>query len=110
MDRHHLIPNEYAPLVRRMFQMALEGESCYHIALKLEREQIPTPRASLMAAYGKYGTPEREKHPNKWDKSTVRGILRNPIYLGKLVSQKPQKKSFKDKRIVHRPEEEWLIV
>ena len=110
VNRHHLIPNEYAPLVRRMFQMALEGESCYHIAQKLEKEQIPTPRASLMAAYGKYGTPEREKHPNKWDKSTVRGILRNPIYLGNLVSQKTQKKSFKDKRIVHRPEEEWLIV
>ncbi|MBR3107898.1 MAG: recombinase family protein [Clostridia bacterium] len=110
MDRHHLIPNEYAPVVKRMFQMALEGQTCYAIARKLEKEQVPTPRASLMQAYGKYETAERAKYPNKWDQSTVRGILRNPIYLGKLIWQKTQTKSFKDKRIVARPEEEWITV
>ena len=109
MDRHHLIPSEYAPVLKRMFQMALEGQSCYSIAGKLKKEQIPTPRALLMETCGTYATPERTKYPNKWEKSTVRDILRNPVYLGKLVWQKTQRKSFKDKRIVRKPEDEWLI-
>ena len=110
MDRHHLIPSEYAPVVKRMFQMALEGQTCYAIAKKLEKELVPTPRATLMEAYGKYETIERAKYPHKWDKGTVRSILQNPMYLGKLVWQKTQTKSFKDKRIVARPEEEWITV
>lgn len=109
-DRHHLIPDEHAPIVQRMFQMALAGETCFHIAKTLESEQIPTPRAFLMDAYGKYRANERVKHPYAWAKTTVHQILSNPIYLGHLVSQRYQTKSFKDKRIVPRPEEEWITV
>ena len=109
-DRHHLIPDEHAPIVQRMFRMALEGETCFHIAKALESEQIPTPRAYLMDEYGKYKANERVNHPYAWAKTTVYQILSNPIYLGKLVSQRYKTKSFKDKRIVQRPEEEWITV
>ena len=109
-DRHQLIPSEHAPIVKRMFQMALEGETCFHIAKKLEEEKIPTPRAYLMNEYGKYVANDRVKHPYAWHKTTVHNILSNPIYLGKLVSQRYQTKSFKDKRIVPRPEEDWITV
>lgn len=109
-DRHHLIPDEHAPIVQRMFRMALEGTTCFHIAKALEAEQIPTPRAYLMDECGKYRANERVKHPYTWSKSTVYNILSNPIYLGKLVSQRYKTKSFKDKRIVQRPEEEWITV
>lgn len=107
-DRHHLIPDEHAPIVQRMYQMALQGETCFHIAKTLEAEQIPTPRAYLMDEFGKYIANERVKHPYAWAKSTVYQILSNPIYLGKLVSQRYQTKSFKDKRIVPRPKDEWI--
>lgn len=109
-DRHRLIPDEHAPIVQRMFQMALEGATCFHIAKTLESEEIPTPRAYLMDAFGKYHANERVKHPYAWAKTTVHQILSNPIYLGKLVSQRYKTKSFKDKRIVPRPEDEWITV
>ena len=109
-DRHRLIPDEHAPIVQRMFRMALEGESCFHIARTLEKEEIPTPRAYLMNEFGKYEADERVQHPYAWAKTTVYNILRNPIYLGKLVSQRYRTRSFKDKRIVPRPEEEWITV
>lgn len=109
-DRHHLIPDEHAPIVQRMFRMALEGTTCFHIARALEAEQIPTPRAYLMDEYGKYKTNDRIKHPYSWQKTTVYRILCNPVYLGKLVSQRYTTKSFKDKRIVPRPEEDWITV
>lgn len=109
-DRHRLIPDEHAPIVQRMFQMALEGTTCFHIAKTLEDEEIPTPRAYLMDAIGKCHANERVKHPYAWAKTTVHQILSNPIYLGKLVSQRYKTKSFKDKRIVPRPEDEWITV
>ena len=62
-DRHKLVPDQFAPVVQRMFQMALEGETCFHIARYLEAEKIPTPRAYLMNTEGKYVANERVKHP-----------------------------------------------
>lgn len=109
-NKHKLIPDNHAPIVKRMFQMALEGKSCYSIAKILETEQIPTPRAYLMDEYGKYVANDRVKHPYAWHKTTVYNILSNPIYLGKLVSLRYKTKSFKDKRIVPRAEEEWITV
>lgn len=98
-DRHHLIPDEHAPIVQRMFQMALEGETCFHIAKALETSRFQHLAPFLMDAYGKYRANERVKHPYAWGKTTVRQILSNPIYLGHLVSQRYQTKSFKDKRL-----------
>ena len=109
-DRHKLVPDQFAPVVQKMFQMALEGETCFHIARYLEAEKIPTPRAYLMNTEGKYIANKRVKHPYSWAKTTVYQILSNPVYLGKLVSQRYTTRSFKDKRIVERPPEEWVIV
>ena len=106
----HLIPDERAPVVQRMFRMALEGETCCAIAKTLEREQVPTPLAYLMARTGGYATENRKKHPCHWDALSVRKILSNPVYLGHMVGQKASSKSFKDKRIVAKPREEWVIV
>lgn len=63
-----------------------------------------------MNAEGKYIVNKRVEHPYSWAKTTVYQILRNPVYLGKLVSQRYTTRSFKDKRIVECPPEEWVIV
>ena len=63
-----------------------------------------------MNAEGKYIVNKRVKHPHSWAKTTVYQILSNPVYLGKLVSQRYTTRSFKDKRIVEHPPEEWVIV
>ena len=109
-DKHHLIPDEHAPIVQRMFSMALSGMTCFHIAKQLEQEMIPTPRAYLRDQYGKYVTNNTVKHPYAWAKTTVYQILSNPVYVGKLVGQRYTTKSFKDKRIIEKPEEEWITV
>jgi site-specific DNA recombinase len=63
-----------------------------------------------MNTEGKYIANKRVKHPYSWAKTTVYQILSNPVYLGKLVSQRYTTRSFKDNRIVERPPEEWVIV
>ena len=109
-DRHHLIPDERAPILQRMFRMALEGTNCFMIATALEKEKVLTPRAYVMMKHGRYATEKRQKHPYSWDSRSVRKILSNPIYLGHMVGHKASSVSFKDKRIVPRPKEEWVIV
>lgn len=109
-DRHHLLLDEHAPIVKRMYKMALEGVCCNRIAKTLEDEQIPTPRAYLMNEYGKYVANERVKHPYAWGKDTVSQILKNPIYLGHTVAQRYTTRSFKDKRIIEKPRDQWVIV
>ena len=109
-DRHHLIPDERAPIVQRMFRMALEGATTHIIAKRLEREQVLTPRAYEMVKRGKFVTAQRQKFPCAWREITVRQILSNPVYLGKLVGLKNMNKSYKDKTHVPRPVEERIVV
>ncbi|MFD1403234.1 recombinase family protein [Robinsoniella peoriensis] len=63
--------------MQKIFQMALEGTTCFHIAKYLEAEKIPTPRAYLMDTEGKYVANERVKHPCSWATTTVHQILSN---------------------------------
>ena len=109
-DKHHLIPDERAPVIRKMFQMALEGNTCFSIAKELEREQVLTPRAFIMVKTGKYVTEDRQKHPYSWSARSVEELLTNPVYLGRMVGQKCSTRSFKDKRMYFKPPEEWIVV
>ena len=109
-DKHHLIPDERAPILRRMFQMALEGKSTTAIAKELEREQVLTPSAYVTLHEGKRVREERQRHPYFWSATTVDHILRNPTYLGHTVGQTAGTRSFKDKRRVRKPKDEWIIV
>jgi DNA invertase Pin-like site-specific DNA recombinase len=62
---------EAAPVVRRVFAAYLEGASLAAIAKMLNAEKVPPPRA-------------KSKHRKKgWIASTVRGFLRNELYVGK---------------------------
>ena len=109
-DRHHLVPDERAPIVQKMFALALEGNTCHHIARVLEGEGIPTPRAYVMNEFGKYVENKRVRHPYACSKTSVANILKNPVYLGHTVSQRYTTKSFKERTIVERPESEWVEV
>lgn len=109
-DRHHLLPDERAPIVRKMFALALEGNTCHHIARVLEEEGVPTPRAYIMNEFGKYVENKRVKHPYAWSKTTVAQILKNPVYLGHTVAQRYTTKSFKERTLIERPESEWVTV
>ena len=109
-DKHHLLPNECAPIIQRMFRMALEGKTCCMIANTLQREQILTPQAYAMIHEGMYYTPERKNNPYAWTTPSVKALLSNPVYTGNMVSQRATSRSYKDKRVIFRPKEEWITV
>lgn len=103
-------PDENAPTVKRIFQLALEGNNCYAISKILERENVLIPKAYAMKKAGNTSAAGYPKYPYAWSKQSVYGILSNPIYTGDLYCLKYATKSFKDKRIVSKPKDEWVIV
>ena len=103
-----LIPDENADNVRMMYQMALEGKSCQMIATCLRKLNILTPTAYELTRAGKTDSEDYPEYPYDWCSGTVYHILTNPTYLGKLACMRYASKSFKDKRIVKRNEEDWL--
>ena len=50
------------------------------------------------------------KFPTDWVGKNVKMILENQVYLGHMVSHKTQTKSFKNKKLVPVPKEEWIVV
>ncbi|MCD8214573.1 MAG: recombinase family protein [Clostridiales bacterium] len=109
-DKHKLIPNENAPTVRRMFQMALDGISCSEIARRFKAEHIITPSAYLRDKEGVKNISEKRVLHYEWTKIGVASILSNPIYTGDMVNRKTVTKSFKDKHFTRLPESEWIRV
>ncbi len=111
-NKHRLIVNEEtAPVVRRIFEMAANGNSLNSIRVQLSNEKILTPRAYIAHTTGRYSMlPCMQKYPTDWYPTTIVHILKNREYLGHTISQKQTTKSFKSKSYVNRPQEEWIEV
>lgn len=109
-NKHRLvIDEETAPVVRRIFQMAIEGLSPFKIAKKLSEDKILTPRAYLAHKFGKYKNCFPVKYPEDWNNATIMSFLKNREYLGHMVGNKSTTKSFKNRKLVDIPEDEWII-
>ena len=50
------------------------------------------------------------KEPHDWHATSIKTMLDNPTYLGKIVSGRRTTRSFKDKQIIKQPEENWIVV
>ena len=94
-----LVDEEQAIVVKRIFDMALNGLSYYKIADILTNEGVKTP-----AAY--YGF----EHFNKWNSKTIYDILNNQIYTGDLVQGRRCKVNYKVKKIVKNNPDNYIVV
>ena len=108
-NRNHLIPNTAtAHLVRRIFSLALEGNSAHSIALILRSEKTPKPSAYVLDDEGSYRVDNKCDAPYEWSPKTIRGILSNVTYIGHLYAGMKAHRSFKDKTFVRIPEDQWI--
>ena len=89
-----------APVVRRIFTLALEGISCRKIAERLNGEGIPTP-----AAYC-----GREPRGGRWTGEGISQMLRNETYLGHMVQGRSVKVSYKSPKCRRQRPEDWVVV
>ena len=103
-NKYHLvIDEEAAEVVRTIFRMFLEGYGTMQIADYLSEQKIPIP-----SDYNKRNRGNKSITYGLWAQSTVRFILSNEIYTGTVVQGKRKKVSFKSKKFVDVPEENWI--
>ena len=101
-----IIDPETAPIVKKIYDLAMEGNGTARIAGILEREQIETPTTVYNRRHGKPLPP----HPCHWEDGTTTGILDRPEYYGCTCSFKTYSKSYKlKKRIQNKPEDMYII-
>ncbi len=104
-----IIDPEVAPIVVRIFDMAVAGKGPYQICKTLSDEKIDIP-AFYMQKKGEGLWKTREiKHPQTWSSSTVVHILENPSYLGHTCNFKTRK-HFKDKKSHYVSKDQWTII
>ena len=104
-----IIDEPAAKVVRYIFELCLAGLGPMKIARRLENEEIVCP-TEYYYRIGRKATNKRPDNPYRWDQVTVRHILENRQYTGCTVNFKSTFVSFKVKKTVHLPEEEWQII
>lgn len=107
-DKHHLIIDEdTAPTVRRIFSMRASGLGFRKIATMLNEEGIQPPGVLYYQRKGQ-SDPRRVNH--QWAETTVKAIIRNEVYIGNMVQGKTGTMSYKSRKLINKPEDEWIRV
>ena len=97
---HWLIDEEAAAVVRRIFQLTIEGKGPYDIARILFEDKVETP-AVYFGKQGKgiWKSKEEFSNPYNWSGYVVGQILTKPEYMGHTVNFRSHKQSYKDKNV-----------
>ena len=102
-----IIDEEAATTVRRIFQMYVEGYRISEIGHKLTEEKVETPILYYMNRGIK--TNARSEYPEIWDLMSIKYILSQTAYAGHTVKFQTSVKSYKTKKQIRLPKEDWII-
>lgn len=100
-----VIDENVAPVVRRIFALALSGMSCRQIAALLNQDGVPTPSAYAHLSIAKPGA-----YSGLWSGERISEMLQNETYIGNMVQGRRVKISYKSKKCVNQSPEHWVIV
>lgn len=107
-DKNHLIVDpDTAPVVQRIFRMAVSGITMGRIAKQMNEEAIPCPSRYFVLK----GFSREEKYLDSlWSRNTVKKILCNRMYLGCIVYGKTRRSIAKNICQDSIPESDWQVV
>ena len=100
-----VIDEEVAPIVRRIFALALSGMSCRNIATLLNQEGIPTP-----ATYANLTVARPGPYTGLWSSERISDMLQNETYIGNMVQGRSVKISYKSKKCLKQNPANWVVV
>lgn len=107
---HWLVDEEAAAVVRRIFHLCVEGYGSQQIANILKNDRVKRPSYyQALRHEGSHQNPADMARPYDWSSSTIGHILSRQEYIGHTVNFRSHKPSYKDKRSVMNPQEEWLV-
>ncbi len=110
---HLLIDPETRWIVEKIFDLAVHGRGAASITRILVEEKVPTPGWLNYERYGTFaniyaGAPAEKAYA--WTIAQVKSILKEETYIGHSVHNKQSSISFKNKKKVRKPQEEWYRV
>ena len=110
-DRHHLVIDEpAAEIVRKIFTLAAQGIGYNKTTRIFRDEKVLTPIAYFNLHNPDYFKSDYWRKEFDWHVTSIRVILENEVYLGRLIYGKQKCKSMKSKKKIKMPREEWIIV
>ena len=102
-----MIDDEAAEVVRKIFHLCIDGYGPTQIARILTEQGIPTPTAYALSQGRDNGHKNAKLH--RWGNETIAHILEKAEYCGHTVNFRTHVKSYKNKKRVDNPKEDWLI-
>ena len=103
-----IVDDVAAEVVKEIFKLCVNGYGPSQIVNELIKRKIPTPTEHLQSLGIKTPASKSEIKGN-WQPVTITNILEKQEYLGHTVSFKTSRKSYKNKKSVWNPKDEWLI-
>lgn len=103
-----VIDEEAAEVVKRIFTLCSEGRGPSQIAKQLTIEQVVNPSNRYFKLNGVALTNLDTENPYQWHKQTIARMIDDETYLGNTVSLRYTTPSYKNKKQILRPENEWL--
>ena len=100
-----VIDEAVAPIVRRIFALALSGMSCRNIATLLNQEGVPTP-----ATYANLPVVRPGPYTGLWSSERISDMLQNETYIGNMVQGRSVKISYKSKKCLKQNPANWVVV
>jgi len=104
-DKYKLLVDENVRhIIERMFNLVIDGKSPRQIANIFSMEKIPTPSVYANLNRGMISTAYE-----LWCPRTIEEMLVNQTYIGNLTQGRRKKLSYKSKKEIRTPREEWII-
>ena len=109
-NKAHLIPDEAtAPVVQKIFALYADGYSCNRIASHLNEKGVIPPLKYRVLYRDEFGESGASRASDYWNGTTVKRILKNPVYLGHTLLGKSRKPSLKSKKVLPVPRSLWAV-
>ena len=109
-DKRKIVVDEpAASIVKKIFELYLQGNGYSLIAKYLNEQHVMTP-TQYKVANGSNFKNMNIKKINVWTISTVSTIIKNQMYTGCMVQGKREKISYKSNKYRKKTEKEWSII
>lgn len=105
---HLIIDPEAASIVRKIFDLYLQGNGKHVIARTLNECGVPNP-TEYKRLHGMVRNKKKQTSP-LWGYFTVSSILSNEVYIGHMVQGKTGVGSYKTQEVITYPQEQWIVV
>ena len=107
--KHWIVDPEAAAVVRRIFNMSLDGCGTEQIATTFSNEHILTPVFYWADKGINRPAKPTNRDPHKWNNTTIIYILGLQEYCGDVINFKTYSKSYKDKKRIPNDKENMLV-